>query len=117
MKSVEEQMQKIISDYYKKVEETAEDSFNNVGEAAAKMLRRSSPRKTGKYARGWSIQKSKRLGEPVIVYNKVYQLTHLLEHGHISPKTGMRVGQKVHIKPVEEWANNEVMVRIERGLE
>ena len=56
----------------------------------------------------------------IVVHNKTdYQLTHLLENGHvIRNKKGDwgRTRPIKHIAPVEQWANSELPEEIERAL-
>jgi type II secretory pathway predicted ATPase ExeA len=53
----------------------------------------------------------------LVVHNKTdYQLTHLLEHGHVK-RNGERFNGEVHIRPNEEKAIREYLRRIERALE
>lgn len=93
-----------------------------VAKEAASKLKNTSPKKTGKYARGWTVKKDKGTAgiETYIVHNKTnYQLTHLLERGHvIRNKKGTygRTSPQIHIAPVEEWAVDEVVKEIEREL-
>lgn len=77
-------------------------------------LKKSSPKRTGKYAKGWRIKKS---GKTYIVHNATnYQLTHLLEYGH-AKRSGGRTGSKVHIRPAEEKAVNSFLNALERMIE
>lgn len=59
--------------------------------------------RTGKYNKGWQINTKK--GRGVVnhtVWNATdWQLTHLLENGHIT-RNGGRTRSFVHIRPVEE---------------
>ena len=56
----------------------------------------------------------------VIVHNRTdYQLTHLLENGHVIRNKKGEYGRTrpiKHIAPVAEWAENELPNEIERGL-
>lgn len=54
-------------------------------------------RRSGQYAKSWT---KKKRGKMIIIHNKEYQLTHLLEKGH-AKRGGGRVEAKVHILPVE----------------
>lgn len=112
--SVAVQMQQLFDEINKDVEESMKRNINAVAKEAAQKLRNTAPKRTGDYASGWG---SKKLGEmDVVVYNrKAPGLTHLLENGHIiRNKKGSfgRVSGKKHIKPVEEWANDELPRRV-----
>lgn len=84
---------------------------------AVQKLRNTSPRRSGDYAAGWAVRKHK--DWLIVVYNKVYQLTHLLENGHISANQYGEYGRvpaHPHIKPVEEWASEELPRRVMENL-
>ena len=96
----------ILSEYGDDVDKNIREITKRVGQKGASALRTSSkeqyPGPTGKYARGW---KASEVHYPhytsVVLHNKIYQLPHLLEHGH-AIASGGRVEGKVHIAPVEE---------------
>lgn len=126
------QMEYILDQYSEEVKRATNNAADSVSKQAVSKLRTSSPRKTGKYARGWSVKKERGSGGiyTVTVYNKTdWQLTHLLESPHeivnkdregnrrSYGETTIGRGQIVHIKPVEEWANEEFPEEIERKLE
>lgn len=85
-----------------------------VAKEAAKRLRADSPEgRTGRYRKGWTYKvETGIINKGAVVYgNKpTYRLAHLLEYGHLSRK-GVRVGQREHIKKVEEWAIDEAINR------
>lgn len=116
-KSVAIQMKQILDEFDDKVNKVLDKAANETADDAADKLRNTSPRKSGEYAAGWTV---KREGDgDVVVHNTHYQLTHLLENGHvIRNKKGTygRTSGKKHIKPVETWANKEFQNKIERGL-
>ena len=63
--------------------------------------------------------KTEKDGSIVVHNTNHFQLTHLLENGHVVINlygTYGRTNGKKHIKPVEEWANNEIVSRITREL-
>lgn len=119
--SVAIQMEKILEQYSKEVKDVTDKSIEKVSKESVQKLKNTSPKRTGKYARSWTKKKVKgRNGiDEVTVHNKKYQLTHLLENGHIvrnSKGTYGRTNGIKHIKPVEEWAQDALPQEIERRL-
>lgn len=116
------QMRKILDAYEDRVENAYEVSVSRVSREAVQRLRNTSPKKSGSYARGWSLKKVKSRANvtDVIVHNRTdYQLTHLLENGHVIRNKKGEYGRTrpiKHIAPVAEWAENELPNDIERGL-
>ena len=75
-----------------------DETKKELAKSAVKQLKATSPKRTGRYASGWTRKKK---GNAIIVHNKQYQLTHLLEKGH-AKRGGGRVAARVHIAPVEK---------------
>lgn len=117
--SVEIQMKKLLDQVDKEVQEAMDESMKQVAKESVSKLKSSSPRKTGKYARGWTTKQIDKNG--IVVHNsKHYQLTHLLENGHvIRNKYGTygRTSGIKHIQPVEQWAGDELPLRIMEKIE
>ena len=118
--SVEVQMKELLDEINKGIEQTVNEALLDVPKATAKLLRSTSPKGTPhlrKYAEGWTTKKGQ--GE-VIVYNKTnWQLTHLLEDGHvIRNKKGTygRTRAIKHIAPAAEQGADDFYMRISRGL-
>lgn len=112
--SIEAQMKQLLDEVNDDVRNSTRRNIDAVSKEAVQKLRNTSPRKTGSYAKGWGV---KREGEmDVVVHNRTdYQLTHLLENGHvIRNKKGTygRTSGIKHIAPVEEWASDELPRRI-----
>lgn len=110
----ESEIKNALVSYVEEVQADVSDVVVQVAKEAAEKLKRSSPNRTGKYARGWASRAvTDRLGTNAVVYGKkdTYPLAHLLEHGH-AKRGGGRVNGIVHIKPVEEWAIAEAEKRI-----
>ena len=81
-----------------------EETKKDLAKHAVKQLKATSPKRTGKYASGWT---KKKRGKAIVVHNKSYQLTHLLEKGH-AKRGGGRVAVRVHIAPVEKQVQSMV---------
>lgn len=117
------QMRDILDDYSKEVQDATNNAIDKVSKESVKMLRNNSPKRTGDYARSWGTKKDRGNGRiyTVTVRNKDhYQLTHLLENGHVivnGKGTYGRAPAKKHIAPVEQWANSELPNEIKRELE
>lgn len=113
-------VEKMLMEYGVNVADAVDTSCREVAKEAVQKLKDQSPKGTkGKYAKGWAAKFEKgRLQTSATVYGKsgTYQLAHLLEHGH-ARRGGGRVGAIVHIKPVEEWAMDEVQDRVIEKLE
>lgn len=100
----------ILQEYTSEVEEELEKAKEENAKDGAKKLRVTSPKKTGKYAKGWRARK---IGGAWVVHNATdYQLTHLLEKGHAKVGGG-RVPGRPHIAPVEE----DIITSFEKQLE
>jgi hypothetical protein len=107
-------MKELLDEINEDVRDSAKKNINAVSRECVQKLKGSSPRRTGSYASGWA---TKRQGDmDVVVHNRTdYQLTHLLENGHvITNKKGTygRTHGIKHIAPVEEWAVDELPRRI-----
>ena len=116
--TVENQMADIFDTVSKRVKGVMETAIKETATETVMKLRNTSPVKTGSYAKGWKV--GTRRGSDYIVHNATdYQLTHLLENGHvIRNKKGTygRAPAHKHIKPVEEWASDALPHRIMEGL-
>ena len=109
----------ILLEFSTDVTKAAQEAVTEVAKESVKKLRQTSPRKTGKYAAGWTYKVEKgTVTNSATVYGKrnTYPLAHLLEHGH-AKRGGGRTAPIVHIKPVEEWAISEVEKRIREKVE
>ena len=121
-KTVEQQMHTILDGYYKDVITETNEAFDRVADESVQKLKDTLPKRKGKYARGWTKKKEEGGAlktNTVIVHNRVYQLTHLLENGHMivnAKGTYGRVPGIKHIAPVEDWAANELPSLIKRKL-
>ena len=123
MESLTVQMSRILEEYSEEVQDVTNDAIQKIAKESVQKLKNTSPKRPGhgEYARGWTIKREKGLDNiaTLIVHNKQYQLTHLLENGHIvrnKKGTYGRAPAIKHIQPVEEEANTELPQEIERQL-
>jgi len=114
-----DELAKELSKYSQEVIEKVNISSDRVGKAAVKQLRQTSPKKTGKYAKSWTMSTEKEIGQPHkrIIHAKAphYRLTHLLEHGHAKVGGG-RVEGRPHIRPAEEEVIREFTREVEEAI-
>lgn len=93
------QIAKILEEYGQKVAENVDEIAAEVAQEAIVELKQTSPKKRGKYAKGWRKRKLK--SGRWVVYNFKYgNLTHLLEYGHVK-RNGGRTRAFPHIKQAE----------------
>lgn len=100
--------------YTNLVEEDMEVAKEDVSDELVSTLKTSSnTKKTGSYNKGWRAKKVK---NKIIVHNKTnYQLTHLLEKGHVK-RGGGRVAPRVHIRPAEQRAIENFLEKVEQAI-
>lgn len=112
------QLKGILNEYEERVQDVTDKAITKTAREAVQQLKNTSPKRTGDYAKGWSVKKVGRLTQTI--YNKTdWQLTHLLNNGHIvRNKYGEygRVNGDNHIGKVEQWAGDEVVTKISMGL-
>ena len=97
------EIEKCLEEYTGEVELALEETKKELASTAVKELKTKSPKNTGEYAKRWT---KKKRGKKIIVHNKIYQLTHLLEKGHAKVGGG-RVEARVHIAPVEKQLQDD----------
>ena len=107
-----------LQKYSDEVAEEAKQAGDDVSQELVENIKNDSPKKTGKYAKGWTskVEYEDKNNKRVRVYNKTdYQLTHLLEYGHAKAGGG-RVEGKAHIRPNEEKAIKQLEKKIEEAV-
>ena len=112
---------KVLAQYTSDVNMVIQSTIDTTAREAAQKLRAESARThgNGEYAKNWAVKKER---GRAVVYNRAptYRLTHLLENGHDIIRNGKKVGEyrpaEKHIKPVEEWVQNELPKRLEEAL-
>ncbi|MGN1298089.1 MAG: HK97 gp10 family phage protein [Clostridia bacterium] len=107
--SLSKEIMKALENYSDDISEVVEEVANKVGKEAVDEIKEISPKKRGRYAKGWRLKKDK-LGKnrySVKIHNRTdYQRTHLLEFGHVT-RNGGRTKAIPHIRPVEEKYSKE----------
>lgn len=117
MDNLQDFISRSLNEYVGDVKLIVNEAAKNAGKETIKELKKTSPKQTGNYKKGWTkkVQNKGQGIKKVIVYNKnAPHLTHLLEYGH-AKRGGGRVAAKVHIEPAEIKAadNFEQTVREE----
>lgn len=105
-------MERIVGSYGDEVRRALSEDVRAAGRDCAQALRKTSPRRTGRYAKGWRAdERTEGDGSTtVVVHNSAKpSLTHLLEHGHGGPHPA---GAHPHI----EAAANAAFADMERRL-
>ena len=114
--------------YNTEVTEMVNEAAQKTAQDTAKTLKSTSPVRSdgynrkyppGSYAKSWGFEETgAAMGQTSYTVRNAnhYQLTHLLEHGHVDSKTGRRVGARPHIAAAEQAAIEEFTGLIEKGV-
>lgn len=105
----------ILNEYSVDIQEDIVKTAENVAKKGADKLKQTSPKRTGKYSKGWRVKTAKGRGEvSSTIYNATnWQLTHLLEKPHLL-RNGRLSTPKVHIYPVEQQCIKEYETEVEK---
>lgn len=101
---------KELESYSQEVADDVKEEVKQVADEMVQQLKQTSPKDTGKYAKGWKAAVEYESNEDirVRVYNSTKpQLTHLLENGH-AKQNGGRINGKPHIGPAEQEAEKKL---------
>lgn len=112
------EIQDVLAAYRNGVNTEIEAAKKETAQALVKELKKTSPKRTGKYGKGWTYKKSGRTDSILFtVYNKPeYRLTHLLEKGH-AKRNGGRVSARVHIAPAEQKHLDAYIRKVRKAIE
>ncbi len=122
--SLSEEIQNQLKTFGTALNREINEGLKEVAEKTAETLRQGDPynERSGKYTRDWAVKLRSRsyssvtMTEEYTVYNKKnYQLTHLLEKGHVS-RNGSRVRPFEHIKPAEELAEQMAISEVNKAV-
>lgn len=108
-----------LSSYGEEVTQAVKQAVRAAGEDCRKEIQRRSPKRTGRYRKGWRSQTvyDGPGGIRVQVYNQTSgPITHLLEHGHAKAGGG-RVEGVPHIRPAEQKVERELPQAIREAIE
>lgn len=109
-----EQLTQALKDYTEEVVKGIEDGKIKIAKDTVSMLRDISPKHTGDYAKGWT---NSNIDGRQVIYNKTdYELTHLLEFGHVKIDGG-RTESKPHIRIAEEKAINDFTDTVKKVIQ
>ena len=109
-----------LQNYSDEIAETLKKEVKSAAKDAKKSVGDKSPIRTGKYKRSWGVLNLYESKEDIriAVRNKEYQLTHLLEHGHLT-RSGKRTRAIPHVLPteleVEQKLLGKLKVKIRNG--
>lgn len=103
----------ILADFSSEVEDDLAKNKRQQAIEARRMLKKTSPKLTGDYSKGWAYRKN---GSAYVVYNKTdWQLTHLLEDGHKKVGGGF-VEPIKHIEPVADQVMDKFVSEMVRSV-
>lgn len=117
MDELEKVIDQELGDYIKETTSTMREVVEEVTDSAVATLKLLSPRKTGKYARGWKSKTTSdsSTGLTKSIHNRTPGLTHLLENGH-AKQNGGRVEGRKHIEIVEKSAVKSLEDKLKQRL-
>lgn len=103
-----------LHEFTDEVSEGLEEAKEKVAKETVQTLKKTSPKRYGKYAKSWRVKK---VGKAQIIHvaSPHYRLAHLLEKGH-AKRGGGRVPGRAHIAPAEEQAIKKFEDEIEKVI-
>lgn len=122
--TISKQLKDILDQYGEEIREDLQSAVVDTVKATANELKRTSPKLTGSYRKGWRSDLIETRWGTVqgTVYNATdWQLTHLLNDGHgYVGRDGTRKDNVAkgdhHIDSASEFADTQLMVEVEKRL-
>lgn len=119
---LDEAIREQLETYNEEIRQNLNKNYKEVADKTADTLKKggSYKERTGKYTPDWSVTDRKGIGaiqgESYSVHNrKHYQLTHLLEKGHVT-RSGSRTRAFEHILPAEQAAQELAVEAVEKAV-
>ena len=122
-----EQLAKEVMDGLEEYAELAVDvmkkEIQETGKVVKQQIEQTAPRKSGRYAKSWAVKKTAETSstlEVTVHSRNRYQLTHLLEYGHVLRKGGRVYGRAKpypHIAKAEAAAIKSFEQSIRKGIQ
>lgn len=116
--SLADEVVKCLNEYKDGVNRQLKKAVCKAGNTVKKNISQNAPKRTGAYAKSWSVKKTKETKNSlsVTVHSKNrYQIAHLLEFGH-AKRNGGRVSARPHIARAEEKGIAQLESEVERSL-
>lgn len=123
------EVEQALLDFVGVTEEACEKGVRETSKDAVQALRSAHPAGSGEYGSwdeynsGWKVMQTKtdkRYHRKATIHNEThYQLTHLLENGHVivkGPRAGDRTRSFPHIAPVAEKCDAELVRNIRKYI-
>lgn len=118
-----EAVTQILTEYFDGIYDKADEAVAETAAETVLELQSNRPAgkyTTGKYDKSWKVRQNKKLKDnfEVEVHNTQYQLTHLLEHGHLKVVHGTVCGftdAQPHIANAEKKAIKTLETRIKEA--
>ena len=111
----------LLDDYALDVQMAVGGAVEKAGKRALKVVRKKSPKRTGKYGKSWTMEVTHggvfgSQTKAIIHNKKYYRLVHLLEDGH-QKANGGRVEGIPHVRPAMDEADRSLLELAARAIE
>ena len=114
---IAKQIADAMTQYTDEVKKDIDSAIRTVGTEAKDRLKSASPKRKGKYRRGWTVKVESRNNVlSVTVYNKHGWLTNILEKGHKKRGGNGFVQGRPHIADVESWAKQAAEEAVRKAV-